>query len=712
MNLKFQSSRKISLKSLLIVPFVLQIVGAVGLVGYLSFRNGNRAVNDVAAQLRSELTARIEQQLRDYIEVPFRINQINAASFARGEIVLTQLDDAYPFWQQSKTFPTTNLVYCGGEADGAFLSVGRTYNAGLVLQLLYSNPSTNLLLNYRQIDDEGNIGSLTQVGANPYDPRLRPWYQAAKEAGTATWSDIYLDFDAQVPVVTASQPVYDAIGALKGVCATDFLLSVEMDQFLSQLQVGQSGETFVIERSGLLVSSSTAQEEKLIRGEGESTERIAATESQNPLVSNTARYLLDYFDDLNDIQSVQQLSFAVEGQRQFVQVSPFQDERGLDWLIVVAVPESDFMAQINANTRNTILLSLGALGLATVLGLFTANRIAKPILQINQASQAIADGQLDQHIEAQNIGELDGLAQSFNRMAHQLQQAFADLETANKDLEKRVEERTAELQAANDEILSLNQQLQSENLRMGAELAVAKQIQQMILPREEELSAISDLDIAGFMQPADEVGGDYYDVLSHNGGIKIGIGDVTGHGLESGVVMLMMQTAIRTLQTHNETDPVKFFDTLNRTIHGNIQRMKSAKNLTLMLLDYRDGQLNLSGQHEDVIIVRSSGEIQQIDTFDLGFPLALEEDIRPFIQTMQISLDPGDVLVLHTDGITEAINDQKQQYGVERLLTVIKTHLEQSALEIRQAVIADIQHYMGTQPLRDDLTLVVLKQKS
>ncbi|HEY9658059.1 MAG TPA: hypothetical protein V6C65_06380, partial [Allocoleopsis sp.] len=68
-----KSSRKISLRLLLVIPFVVQIVGAVGLVGYLSFRNGNRAVNDVATQLRSELTARIEQQLRNYIEIPFRI---------------------------------------------------------------------------------------------------------------------------------------------------------------------------------------------------------------------------------------------------------------------------------------------------------------------------------------------------------------------------------------------------------------------------------------------------------------------------------------------------------------------------------------------------------------------------------------------------------------------------------------------------------------
>lgn len=139
--------------------------------------------------------------------------------------------------------------------------------------------------------------------------------------------------------------------------------------------------------------------------------------------------------------------------------------------------------------------------------------------------------------------------------------------------------------------------------------------------------------------------------------------------------------------------------------------MNSNKNLTLMLLDYKSGQLKLSGQHEEVLVIRSTGVVEQIDTFDLGFPLALEEDIRPFINQMQIKLNVGDVVVLYTDGITEAINIQKQQYGLERLQHVVQHHIEQSASEIRQAVIADIQQYTETQKLRDDLTLVVLKQK-
>ena len=136
------------------------------------------------------------------------------------------------------------------------------------------------------------------------------------------------------------------------------------------------------------------------------------------------------------------------------------------------------------------------------------------------------------------------------------------------NLEQIVKQRTAELGDANREIMALNKQLKAENLRMETELDVARQLQQMLLPREEELQKIEGLDIAGFMKPADEIGGDYYDVLQHNGHVKIGIGDVTGHGLESGIVMLMTQMGVRTLLTSNETDPTRFFTVLNRTIYG------------------------------------------------------------------------------------------------------------------------------------------------
>ncbi len=267
------------------------------------------------------------------------------------------------------------------------------------------------------------------------------------------------------------------------------------------------------------------------------------------------------------------------------------------------------------------------------------------------------------------------------------------------------------LEKANQQILALNNRLKQENLRMSSELEVTRKLQQMILPKEQELSLILGLDIAGFMEPAAEVGGDYYDVLQQHGRIKIGIGDVTGHGLESGVLMIMVQTAVRTLLQSEENDPVRFLDTLNRTIYGNVQRMSSDKNLTLSLIDYEHGKLTLSGQHEEIIVVRKNGNLERFDTIDLGFPIGLEEEIADFLAQKQIHLDLGDVMVLYTDGITEAENESRQLYGVDRLCQVVRQHVDVSASSIRQAVIDDLRSHIGSQKIYDDITLLVLKQK-
>ncbi|MEL6164876.1 MAG: PP2C family protein-serine/threonine phosphatase, partial [Cyanobacteria bacterium J06628_3] len=269
-----------------------------------------------------------------------------------------------------------------------------------------------------------------------------------------------------------------------------------------------------------------------------------------------------------------------------------------------------------------------------------------------------------------------------------------------------------ELETANAEIFKLNERLQADNVRLKSELDITKRLQRMILPKSSELESVDGLDIAGYMEPADEVGGDYYDVLNVDGNVKIGIGDVTGHGLESGMLMLMVQTAVRTLQEVEETNPVRFMDILNRTIYKNIQRMDSAKNLTLSLIDYSDGELNLTGQHEEVILARSNGEVELLDTTDLGFPIGLDDEIADFVGEQKIKLSAGDVAVLFTDGITEAEDIHGNFYGIDKLCEVIKQNRHLSSAEIKDAVIEDVRSHIGLQEVFDDITLLVLKQKT
>lgn len=287
--------------------------------------------------------------------------------------------------------------------------------------------------------------------------------------------------------------------------------------------------------------------------------------------------------------------------------------------------------------------------------------------------------------------------------------SYRQLEDYAYNLENKVKERTVELAQANEEIVALNEKLKEENLRMSAELNIARQLQQMVLPKQEELENIDGVDVAGYMKPADEVGGDYYDILQADGVITMGIGDVTGHGLESGILMLMTQTAVRTLQEIKETDPVRFLDTLNRTIYRNVQRMNSDKNLTLAILNYSEGRVSISGQHEETLIVRADGQIERVDTVDLGFPIGLDEDIADFVDHRTLQLEPGEGIVLYTDGITEAENLEGKQYELERLCQVISQNWSFSAEQIKELVIEDVYKFIGQQKVFDDITLLICK---
>ncbi len=335
----------------------------------------------------------------------------------------------------------------------------------------------------------------------------------------------------------------------------------------------------------------------------------------------------------------------------------------------------------------------------------TANFIRNPLLPDTQSELAVPlrKGQ-------EVLGVLDIQSRQKDRFEPQdlaLIQSLANQTAVAVDNARLFDE----LNQAHAEIKILNERLKEENLRMGAELDVARQLQTMLLPTAEELQQIETVDIAAFMQPAEEVGGDYYDILQHNGTIKIGIGDVTGHGLESGVVMLMVQTAIRTLLTSEENDPIRFMDILNRTLYDNIARMNVARSLTLALLDYQRGHLRLSGQHEQVIVVRRGGQVEVKDTLELGFPLALERDITPLVGETVIDLQPGDGIVLYSDGITEAENQSGQFYGLERITAVVSRYWDDPAETIKNHVVADVRRFIGDHVVYDDLTLVVVKQR-
>ena len=436
---------RISLRLVLVIPFILQIFAAVGLTGWFSLRNGQQAVNDVTSQLRNEVSARIYQHLDTYLETPFLVNAMSVEAIRRFSLWnpndMSQMRN-YFFWELQQ-FSDTNYISFGGERK-EYAGAGYKDDGSHVLEL--TDKSTTFINTIVSVDRQGKPTGQKETHPS-YDPRIRPWYVRAKQANRPQWNPIYQYYIQPSLGISASQPVYDQTGTFRGIVSTDLFLS-GISQFLQRLKIGRSGKTFIIERSGLMVASSTSEQPFL--SNGKEVTRLKATESSIPLIRSTAQHLMVRFGNFNQINQNQQLEFMLNGEREFVQVLPFTDGRGLDWLIVVAVPESDFMAQINANTRATILLCVGALVLAIVVGIFTSRWITQPILRLSSATQAIAAGNLAQTVDVKGIRELEGLGQSFNQMATQLKQSF-------EELEHRVEERTVELKAAKESADAANQ---------------------------------------------------------------------------------------------------------------------------------------------------------------------------------------------------------------------------------------------------------------
>lgn len=346
---------KSDLRTVLVVPFVLQIAGTVGLVGYLSFRNGQQAVNDLANQLLGQVGNRVEQHLDQFLATPTEINQTNLDAIELGVLELDNFEQlGQLFWKQMQIFDVGYINYAN--QAGEFIGVERLETDQFLINET-RKPSLNTMTIY-QTDREGHRVGVKVIDA-PDPVQSEGWYAAAASAGRPVWSQIYQWNDKpEVLSISSSYPVYGRNQVLIGVIGVDLLLS-GISEFLRTLRVSPSARIFVIERDGSLVATSSKQPAyQVANGEAK---RLSALDSSDPLIQGVAQHLHQKFGQFAAIHQSQQLEFQVNQERQFIQVTPWRDSLGLDWLVVIAVPEGDFMTQIEQNTRLTIALVGGCL---------------------------------------------------------------------------------------------------------------------------------------------------------------------------------------------------------------------------------------------------------------------------------------------------------------------------------------------------------------
>jgi serine phosphatase RsbU (regulator of sigma subunit) len=239
---------------------------------------------------------------------------------------------------------------------------------------------------------------------------------------------------------------------------------------------------------------------------------------------------------------------------------------------------------------------------------------------------------------------------------------------------------------------------------LWGEMQLAKKIQAILLPVDPVLPGY---EVTVNMTPADEVGGDYYDVINVAENYWIVIGDVSGHGVPAGLVMMMLQTSIKTVLYKNpHTSPAKLLSDINKVLTNNIRILGEDKFITITILAcFPEGRFVFSGLHEDMMVYRSKIEsVELIKT--KGMWLGIKDDIRNFMEDNELILEDDDVLLLYTDGITEAFDKDKNIFSKKKLMSIFKQNGKKSTGEIKASILSELDDYKK----HDDVTLIILKR--
>ena len=326
----------------------------------------------------------------------------------------------------------------------------------------------------------------------------------------------------------------------------------------------------------------------------------------------------------------------------------------------------------------------------------------------------LRDGNFDVELPVVTRDEIGVIGEHVNALAESFRRHRKRDRDLTENLELKVEQRTEELSAAMEELTAANESLKEARDELWGEMELAKKIQTILLPHAP---CIQGCEAAVYMAPAKHVGGDYYDIINLPGADWVIIGDVSGHGVSAGLVMMMAQTTIRTVLRNNpEIEPHRLLELVNDILYENLRMLSEERYMTMTAIALRpDGTFRYAGLHEDILIYRAAdGSVESHETD--GVWLGLYLDIRGRVNDQSLSMGPGDVVLLYTDGVVNAWRrdaiggrrtPEKDMFGAEGLVSM----LTKNGCSHPAEILAEIRRALGGYAPDDDATVVILKRR-
>lgn len=423
-----------SIKTSFVIPFMVPLIVAVGIIGFLLFQGGYNAVGQVLVQLNSQIQNQMQDQLKRSMTQADQLNRINVDEW-RADIlnVADATSRERVFYTNLFNFPDIAMAYVG-LPDGSFYGA-RRIQAGEI-QVVKNDESTGHESLYYKTNDFGDAKAFVEKFSN-FDPRKRPWYIKASEVGKPVFTDIYSHFVLKEPTITASYPVYED-NQLVAVFGVDYVLTW-MTQSLKDLPLGARGAAFIVDHENRLVATSSG--DPIFKIVADKSVLIPAIESSNPQIYRTISQNLSF-----NQESVAKM--VIDKTVYYVGKTEFTDF-DLNWDIYILIAQKDFLKDMNNALQKTgiaIVIFIMGISVATAV---IAKWIVRPILVLNETAKRLSDGVFCEIKLDGRRDELGQLSSSFNNMGRQLTQTVSVLE-------EQIAERTRELVLKNEVLQQLS----------------------------------------------------------------------------------------------------------------------------------------------------------------------------------------------------------------------------------------------------------------
>jgi sigma-B regulation protein RsbU (phosphoserine phosphatase) len=626
----------------------------------------------IAEQLGEEIvnsaTTRVSNDVNAYLGSAMRVSVSYANRIARGDLNTTDLAS----WERAMfndlaSFPdVASICFSTPNGDCTWL----LHAHGRLELGLVSGNERDKAIEYPATDD-GKVDRNHPIRVYHYDATQRPWFQTAIASSQPIWTPIYFWFGPQGAASETgtgyTRSISSRDGKLLGVLVIDVTLSALSDH-LRKLEIARNGYAFIVDNKGYLVAASDGPVnswagERLTPDRSESQAAQAIAELVAPNAQGT---------DIADSKTIKTQRVFVGDVPARAMVTEIQPYSGIHWHVVTVLPESSFLATARSLERRATLLAVGSIVVGLAVGMFLSRRLSNPLVRLSEHVAKVGGGDFESRLELGHASELRRLSDEVNRMAGGLK----------------------------------------HRMMLEHSLAVAEEVQQSLLP--PGMPSPRGLDVAGCSRYCDATGGDYYDFIDlprADGAGKqtlIAVGDVTGHGIGAALLMATARGAVRA-SAGSAPSLGHIMSHVNHVL-ANDSRLGMFMTLCLLLIEPETRTVHWANAGHDPFFVYHPGSNTFEELHNGEVPLGIESELCYRENALQCAT-PGAFIIIGTDGIWEARNNQDEMFGKHRLREIIRQNSTGSAADLARAIEQTLFQFIGDAPIRDDVTFIIVRVK-